>query len=173
MTDEGLKSYFKFDDADLYANRAGRFSPKQAANLTEWKRSMVRSNLVTVGILTLLLIWMGYGMFKNWDDPQKVVPIAPWFILDLLIIIRQLWIALRKVEPKVERAQGPVSIIEVERVDSEHRKSSHHEMRVGGQSFRVYPELADSLKQGDIYAVYYYIYNNKEVLSMEFITRGS
>lgn len=173
MTDEGLKSYFKFDDADLHANRAGRFSPKKASKLAEWKRSMVRTNLVTVGVLTLLLIWAGYGIVEDWGDPQKVVPIAPWFILVLLIIIRQLWVALRKVEPKVDRVLGPISIIEVERVDSERRKSSHHEMRVGGQSFRVYPHLADSLKQGDIYGVYYYIYNNKEVLSMELISRGS
>ncbi len=172
MDEIKLREYFKFDEGDLYANRNGRFSEKQLESLKQWKRSMIYTNLVVVVFFLALLAWLGSAMYKNWGDIQKVGPIAPWFIVLLVLALRQLWVAFRRVEPKVEKAEGPVSIVKVERQDSQRRMSSFYELRVGMKNFHVQPDVNDLFVQGDTYAVYYYTYNNTEILSVEFIAKG-
>jgi hypothetical protein len=171
MDELRLREYFKFDQGDLLANRSGKFSEKQLESLKEWRRSMIYSNLVVVAVFLSLMAWMGAAIYGNWGNVQKVGPIAPWFIVLFLLVVRQLWVAFRKVEPKVEKAEGPVSVVKVERQDKERRTSWHYELRVGMKNFRVQPAVEELFEQGDVYAVYYYTYNNTEILSMEFIEK--
>jgi phenylalanyl-tRNA synthetase beta subunit len=42
MEDQGLKEYFKFDDADLEMNCNGQFSKKQIEILTEMRKEFSR-----------------------------------------------------------------------------------------------------------------------------------
>lgn len=89
--------------------------------------------------------------------------------------------ALAKMEVKVKKAEGPINIVKSIRQEynsstRRHSEFSIHELRVGKRVFEVEPEIADSMMQGDIYAVYYADINIEDsedpILSAEFIRKS-
>ncbi len=188
MSDEALKQYFKFDDADLQANRNGQFTEKQKARLVkEDKRDRTGSILGGGFLLFIALIGIVIAIAAGAADPDWgfrigfglgfgcIWPLC-WGGVGYFILQR----AFQKFQVKLQRAMGPVNIIKAERTststDSDGFSHTHHyfvyEMHVGGQSFDVTGDLADIMMQGDTYAVYYTEGSENDILSAELLSKA-
>lgn len=172
MSETQIKGYLAFDDADLIANRAGKLSAKQTKKLKEldqWSHNFILWLFVitlAIGLFLTYRAWTGHP--GSWVGAVILLLIAFWFSRGLV----------NKVDESVQRAEGEVVFIKVERLSgsSTDPQSSRHvvssyEMRVGGEAFaNANPALAEYM-QGDIYAVYF-TKTTKQILSVEFISKG-
>lgn len=186
MNDEKLKEYFKFDDADLQANRNGQFTEKQKARLVkEDKMDRTGSMLGGGCLLFIALIGLVIAIAAGIADSDWgfrigfglgfgcIWPLV-WGGIGYSIMSR----AFAKFQVKLQRATGPVNIIKAERTststDSDGFSHTSHyfvyELHIGGQSFDVESNLADIMMQGDTYAVYYTVGSENDILSAELIS---
>lgn len=172
---EQIQGYFSFDEADLFANRKGQFSKKQKSNLAEvdqWTNRflLILSLLVLLGAVWSVLSAVNSG--DSWSD----------WILPVILLVVAGWLfsgTRNKVDDKVEKAEGVVNFVKVERktgsiTDSEIDRTTiqSYEMRVGGEHFdNANPTLIEYM-QDDIYAVYY-TNSTRQILSVEFISKGN
>lgn len=182
MEDERLKTLFNFDESDLMANRYGRLSPKQLAVAQDLDRFGSRVALglgVAFGIIALIPLVIALINFlpciqilcANLDLSFKVflgvfvllwTPIWGW--LAIRIFINNLTFHQ---EFLVKSVEGEVNIVAVEsRNASTHTLHTHYELRIGGMTFDVTGDLANIIRQGDRYAVYYLPQLN-QIQSME------
>ena len=188
MTDQQLMSYFKFDEADLQANRNGQFTENQKSRLVkEDKRDRTwsvvgGSFLILIGLIGLVIaiaagiadpdwgfrIGFGLGFGCIW-------PLV-WGGIGIGIMSR----AFSKFRVQLLRASGPVNIIKAERTststDSDGFSHTSHyfvyELHIGGKSFDVQANLADIMMQGEPYAVYYTEGSENDILSAELISKA-
>ena len=143
MEDQKLKTYFKFDDADLQANRMGQFSAKQKARLASENKS---------GAIWSLIIWLGLMLVAAIGP---VVAALVWIVnpdwgyrigfgLGMGILWPLFWIwslngdklfrrAFFRHEYQLAKVQGHAKIVIVDRT-VERRPITHHELQLGGQS---------------------------------------
>ena len=172
--EEQIRGYFGFDEADLFANRNGRFSKKQKKKLEEVDKSTTRFLLI-LGILVLLgAIWSIVVTVKSGDSWSD-------WILPVILLAVSGWLfsgARNKVDETVEKAEGVVNFVKVESktgsvTDAEIDRTTvySYEMHVGGVPFsNANPALIEYM-QGDVYAVYY-TNSTRQILSAEFISKG-
>jgi len=172
--EEQIRGYFSFDEADLFANRNGRFSDKQKKKLAEVSQWTNRFLLI-LGILVLVgAIWSGVAAFNSGDSWSD-------WILPVILLAVSVWLfssTRTKVDDMVEKAEGEVNFVKVESqtgsvTDSDIDRMTVHsyEMRVGGVPFdNANPALIEYM-QGDVYAVYY-TNSTRQILSVEFISKG-
>jgi hypothetical protein len=178
MEDEKLKQYFKFDEADLNANRNGYFTEKQKARLALEDKSGRKWSL-TGGIVLLLIAAGGLaGAIAGWiGDSDWGFRIG--FGLGFGVIWPLIWGGLgaallsssfSKHEFKLARVQGRANIVRKESYSSEHHTTSvYHELHIGGVEFSVDEDLADVIMQGDECTLYY-IKDSSEIMSGEFVS---
>jgi|SRR5450759_721424 len=175
MSDEQLKQYFKFDDADLAANRIGEVTPKQVARLTKEVTSSRTAGLIFGSLLmsvALLPTLLTVGTVKQ----MGIVFILPWTCIWLPIwgaigyaLIRG---AFKKHVVTLQKVEGPINIVKTESYSSEsHTTSYDYELHIGGKEFDVESDLADYMMQGDTYAIYYAT-DVEDILSVEFIQKA-
>ncbi|MCL4529616.1 MAG: hypothetical protein M1282_09390 [Chloroflexi bacterium] len=186
MNNEKLKEYFKFDDADLQANRNGQFTEKQKARLVKEDKRDRTGSIIGGGFLMLIaLIGLVIAIAAGAADPDWgfrigfglgfgcIWPLC-WGGVGYVILRR----AFAKFQVKLQRAMGPVNIIKAERTststDSDGFSHTSHyfvyELHIGGQSFDVQSNLADIMMQGDMYAVYYTEGSENDILSAELLS---
>ena len=68
MQDKKLEDYFKFEEADLQANREGHFSTKQMDMLAAMDSSdNIRRKISGVGSLIVALAWLGLIMRVHYE----------------------------------------------------------------------------------------------------------
>ena len=188
MNNENLKEYFKFDDADLQANRNGQFTEKQKARLVKEDKRDRTGSIIGGGFLMLIaLIGLVIAIAAGAADPDWGVRIGfglgfgciwplCWGGVGYVILRR----AFAKFQVKLQRATGPVNIIKAERTststDSDGFSHTSHyfvyELHIGGQSFDVQSNLADIMMQGDTYAVYYTEGSENDILSAELLSNA-
>ncbi len=197
MIDQRLKDYFKFDEADLQANRIGQITDKQKARLVKENTSSQVGRviggifLLLIGLVGLALaagtIWAaGFPSFAQDGLGVWVLFILweiGWLIFALGFFIwgsRVLKRGFQGFSVTLQRVMGPINIIKVERT-STHTDSdgfshtSHYfvyELHIDGQSFDVESNLADITMQGDTYAVYYTEGSENDILSAELISNA-
>lgn len=191
MSTPSLMNLFKFDEADLMANRQGRLTDKQLTHLAKAER--IRKGCATVGGLGL----MGVGFIG--------IPIALVYVTQMYAMspISSLlfgggfgciwpliwggigWFILRRafvqLKITVQKAEGPVNVIQSIRksYDSEtHTTSTYtiYELLVGGRVIEVPSRLRDLMTPGDEYAVYVADFQSvkaPEILSVEFLRKGN
>jgi hypothetical protein len=169
-----IQSYFGFDQADLNANRNGKFSKKQKEALTKVDRSVSRSLLflgfafLGVGIWRAVVLFNAQGDWTEWILPVVLVGIAGWMFSG----------AANKVDDAIDVAEGVVEFVKVTSQtgfvsDAEIDRTTVHsyEMRVGWEAFsNANPALIEYM-QGDTYAVYY-TNSTRQILSVALISKN-
>src|SRR6202142_740613 len=181
MSDPQLISYFNFDEADLAANRNGQFTDKQKARLVKEDKRDRTGSIIGGGFLILIaLIGLVIAIAAGIADPDWgfrigfglgfgcIWPLV-WGGIGYLLLRR----AFAKFQVQLERAEGPVNIVEAVRTyGSNHSHYFVHELHIGGKSFDVEANLADIMMQGDTYAVYFTEGSENDILSAELISKA-
>lgn len=175
MKEDQIKGYFAFEEKDLLANRSGKLSEKQDKrinNVDQFARRFV------LGMFIVLLLSALYTTYSAIMAKNNVNSWA-WAIV---LVIATLW-AFRgvrnKIDNSVQKAEGEVNFIKVEKKagsanDPSYKRTtvSSYEMRVGSEAFgNTNPALTEHM-QGDVYAVYY-TKDTRQILSVEYISKGS
>jgi len=193
MSEKELREFFKFDESDLAANRAGQLSAKQVQVLAEGERGATRI-FVGMGIGLVLLAALityvvisstfheGYS-FADLSNDQKVGLTLglglPWLILGFLAVGAFMG-ARGKSDFSVQKTEGKVKFVKVERNvsstnadgTSSSRTVQQYELRVGPTNFEnVDEKLLNMVDEGKVYA-FYYAKAGKIILSAERTRKG-
>jgi len=173
--EEQIRGYFSFDEADLFANRNGRFSKKQKKKLVEVDQWTTRFLQILATLVLLGAIWSIVATVNSGDSWTD-------WILPVILLGISWWLfsgSRNKVDETVEKTEGVVNFVKVESktgsvTDFEVDRTTVHsyEMRVGGVPFdNANPALIEYM-QGDIFAVYY-TSSTRQILSVEFVSKGN
>jgi len=174
VDDQKLMDYFKFDEADLQANRNGQFSTKQAAALSEDGKEDKKYALIG-GITGLVVVVFGIGaIVAGLLFPKLLIGafIGPFVVFFFgILAVKGFRGAFTKFQIKLQKAEGLVNIVKERRmVDDRHYYV--YEMHIGDETFEVDSDLASIMLQGDVYAVYSVEGSEDEILSAELISKA-
>lgn len=174
MSEKQIQGYFAFDDSDLIANKAGRLSTKQTKKLTSNDQFAQRF------ILGLTLVCIALALFFIYKAFMDVSSIGSWIGAVLAMFFTTLFGRglLTKVDYSVQKAEGEVQFIKVEKLSGsvsdpayKRNKVSSYEMHIGGETFNNVNLALIEYMQGDVYAVYY-AKDTRQILSVELISKG-
>jgi hypothetical protein len=183
MDNQKLKDYFKFDEADLQANRSGQFTAKQTAFLQD--NNKYDKLFGMIGGIIMLPIGAGRiyfpmtGFLQSQDTQSRLLAV----LLGVTCLgvcggfgLRAFRRAFAKFQVNVLRAEGPVNIVKEERrstrADGSASYQTVYEMHVGAGTFQVNSNLAGIMMQGVVYALYYTQGSESEILSAELISKA-
>jgi hypothetical protein len=189
MNDPQLMTRLRFNESELLLNQNGKLSEKQKERL-QIKESGAKAGALFLGLIFVGAALLGFGIaavtaFNSDDFVFKAIfgsvfgciwPLI-WGTAGFFTLKR----AFTKVETRVKKVEGVVNIIKVIRKNYDSNTQTYsdysaYELRIGGRTFDVRPELANFMMQGDMYAVYYADFNlkdkQKEILSAEFVAKG-
>lgn len=154
-----LQTYFKFNDADLEANRRGQFSEAQKSRLARLnKKDRIQRwvlGCILLGIMFVVLILAPSQWNKIFDFPTLIFPVGMLAGVIGFFVLRSTKKPDRK--HKLKKMQGTV-------------KYSRHKPDPGGPNFRnriihlnnsyfdVAEDMPTILKEGAEYAVYTYAF---------------
>jgi hypothetical protein len=189
MEDQKLRDIYKFDEADLQANRSGNLSDKQKNEIVkrrnDWKKTGLNysSVIIVVGLGIIIIdgvISFARGTFPHLDTSAVIIGA-------ILAVLGFLWLYLTLtgesgkkdlLKDVVKTAEGPANIIKADRTRSSGGSggSTEHyfayELHIGGKEFDVDGSLAGVILQNDSYAVYYDDRNGR-ILSVEFVSKAN
>ena len=162
MEEQKLKEYYKFDEADLNANRNGHLSEQQLKHLDDDAKAY-RKNARGAGIILFVIAAAGLvgGVimaFTALSLPDKGGRIISG--LTFGVVWSFIWgkLGIRLLKPSypiqkfsINTARGRAKIVRHE--DSE--GNVDFVLHVGQHTFDVDDDIADVISQGDDYAVYY------------------
>lgn len=186
MEDQKLKDYFKFNEADLQANRNGQFSENQKVRMAKDSKSgRIGENLFAYIFLFIGLIGVviavataANGMLHSDLGgaalPAEVAGIAAfgciWPLVWGGIGVRAL-LTPREHDFKLAKVQGIANINSRRPYES---NSAVYTLQISSKAFEVDKSLAEVITPGSQYALYYYIQDNlgallstKNILSAE------
>jgi hypothetical protein len=159
MSNAALQAYFKFDDADLEANRRGQFSEAQKARLAGLNKKDRIERWVLgcflLGVMFVVLILAPNQWNKTFDFPVLIFPVGLAAGVIGFFVLRSTKKPYRKY--KLKKMQGIV-------------KYSRHKPEAGGPNFRnriihlnhsyfdVAEDMPTILQEGAEYAVYTYAF---------------
>lgn len=172
--EEQIRGYFSFDEADLFANRKGKFSERQKEKLKNVDQWTNRFLLIIAFLVLSAAIWRILVAIKSsgsWTD---------WIVSVILLVIFG-WLVSgtrNKVDGSIEKAEGVVKFVKVESktgsvtdFESDRTPIHSYEMQVGGVYFEnANPALIEYM-EGDTYVVYY-TNSTRQILSVELISQG-
>jgi hypothetical protein len=193
MTDIQLRRFFDFDESDLNANRAGRLSVKQEKRTQEFEKDTSKTfRNIGIGLILLnILIVAGFilnvtgsGFSFSTASRDDLIGMAAMMVVPTIIIgffvWVMFWLAASKLDHSLQKAEGEVNFVKVEKRESyktasgstSQRTVQQYELRVGRVKFEdVDEELLNIIKEGDFYT-FYYTKDAKEILSCEYIVKG-
>jgi hypothetical protein len=189
MTEGQLMSHFKFDKADLQANRSGRLTEAQNTRLMKADRSHKTYSLV-MGIILFVVAVVGIGIAaSNMMKFPDVFGFTSPFVLGFGVLWPLIWgglgvVVIRRAfstfKVDLVKVEGLVNIVKVQREESSTAADGSHEtkyyyayeMHVGPATFDVDGALAGIMMQGDNYAVYYTKGSESQILSAELISKA-
>jgi hypothetical protein len=183
MQDQKLMEYFKFDEADVEANRNGQFTDKQKAVLIEENKNdnilRVIGGIVLLVIIAVVIYVCVSVFFQSTNMTGKFDTVFIGLIVVLMLglfAVRTFRHAFAKFQVKLQRVEGPVNIVKEERSSTRTDGTTSHyyvyEMHVGDGTFQVNSDLAGIMMQGDTYAVYYTQGSENDILSAELISKA-
>ncbi|MCC7117817.1 MAG: hypothetical protein IT310_04770 [Anaerolineales bacterium] len=174
MSEEQLKGYFSFSEADLQENRNGKLSVKQI------KKIKANDDFAQKFVIGLCVVFLGLGLLFAYLAVSQNNSVALWVWAGLF------WLgagwALRgtrtQVDSSVQKTEGEVQFVKVEKQTGTSATStinrqtvSSYEMRVGGETFvNVNPALIEHM-QGSAYTVYF-TKATRQILSVELSAKG-
>lgn len=174
MSSQPLQAYFKFDDEDLAANRAGRLSEAQAARLRrEAVSGMGCTSFFLLGIAAALLIG---GLILLGDGALSLrgpalAGLAGWLIGMLVpagLGLSSLRAALSP-DLRLRRASGPVEFRNPPA--SGRSRRARHFLSLAGQTFELSGDLSQHMPPGQVFAVYYT--GDRTIVSVEALAAGA
>lgn len=167
-----MKDYFKFDEVDLEANRKGEYSEKQKRKLVKENKDSSDASL-KIGLpllaIAILLLLATIIYFKSLGLGGVITTIVLLLIcggfayLFLFSAYNDRKVDNSKKITKVRKVEGPVRISE-----AVHGRGAF--LHVKGENWEIDDEVADTIHQGDIFAVYSNV--DGELLSLEWISKG-
>lgn len=185
MADQTLKEHFKFDEADLQANRNGKFSVRQKDKLFGRHNAAVRQKRIAAAILipgsTLMLVWMAYLIYTgiilgNGSNVGAIIPLG--LFGGLLLLAGSYILRISFIGPTylVKKVEGAVNIIKGSKVIN-NITYVNYELHIGGETFNLHLDstVGEVITQGEFYAIYYSqgVENGlREILSAELISRA-
>jgi len=183
MEDPKLRDHFKFDEADLQANRSGNFSRDQKKKLYSRHSSAVTQKRVVSGVVIPvsigMLVWMVYRIYKdivngNGSDLGPVVLLG--IIGALLLLAGSYILRISFIGPTyvLKKVTGPINIIKTGIAAED---AWRYELHVGGEIFNLHLDstAGDVMTQGEPYIIYYSqgVENNlREILSAELVSKA-
>jgi hypothetical protein len=193
MTDIQLRRFFDFDEADLAANRMGALSQKQKKRIQETEKDtsktfrtigfgLILLNLCIIAGFVLNVTGEGFSLTTATRDDiigMAAMMVVPTVIIGFFVWV-MFWLAASKLDHSLQKAEGEVNFVKVEKRESyktasgstSQRTVQQYELRVGRVKFEdVNEELLNIIKEGDFYT-FYYTRDAKEILSCEYITKG-
>lgn len=178
---EKLQEYFHFNQNDLQANRQGRVTEDQRAQIKAKVQRYNNRILIVLGVVLVI------GFIANFairiaaasDEFSKLFSSLPMgavgslfasFIMVIFLIFR----TQKKNEHSLLKVEGTVNFVWVEsRVSNQDRTGyktiKNLQMRVGGVSFNVNENLIDIINQGDNARFYYS--SGGDIVSAEFVEK--
>lgn len=191
MTDLELQKFFEFNESDLFANRAGRLSPKQQEKINETEKGTSQIFFWAGVVFILIALVATYAIVKpsfeygfavggltDLIGPAIGLAIA-WGILGFLAV-GSFRLSRSKFDSSVQHVEGKVNFVKVEKEEwtestdgiRSSRTVEEYELRVGKVAFEdVNEELLTIIEEGDTYSLYY-TKETKDILSCEFINKG-
>jgi hypothetical protein len=181
MVTTELMNYFKFDEADLAANKIGQLTDKQKLRLQSDAKSSRKWGLIAglffLAIASIFpLAFFGPCMFYGECEKDlvgvivKAVGVLIWVVIWGGLGVILIKGAFSKQAYKLKLAEGPINIVKEVSSDSHHHEVTNYELHVGGQVFDVDSTLANFMMQGDVYAFYYLADSNNEDEPMEVLS---
>jgi hypothetical protein len=182
MQDQKLMDYFKFDEADLQANRNGQVTEKQKARMIKDSKSGgIFGNPFALLFLFIGLIGFIIAIVAGISVPDWSFRIS--FGLGFGCIWPLAWggIGVRSLLGSSSSSTHQFTVAKVQGVAGVNSRqiydgSMEHTLVVGGKRFTAEPGLAEAMTLGAQYIVYYYIRDNldalvstKNILSAEMI----
>lgn len=158
MSDSTLMRYFKFDEADLDANRNGRLSPKQAARLKGERGSFKSKARIIGGVIGLASLAGLAALYLSGvlNDSGILLYITPLFFLFPLGVAGFLLFGrFANRDYSVKQVEGPIQLAMNRTYNKDGTTNQHYALRVGGQSFVAEPDLSKVMTDGERYRVYY------------------
>ena len=192
MSDSELPNFFKFDHSDLTANQNGKLSAKQEKRIKETEKStsnifryigigLILLNICVVGGIVSSIMGDGFSFSTAPTDDIIGLIFAivfPTLIIGIFVWV-MFWIASSKIDYSLQKVEGEVNFVKVEKQESyksgsstSYRTVQQYELRVGKIKFEdVDEELLNMIKEGDTY-IFYYTKDTKDILSCEFIKKA-
>ena len=170
MADQSLQTYFKFDEADLEANRRGQFSEAQKARLAALNKNQ-RMQRWVLGFLLLgiMLVIVVLAPFKwnTFDFPTLIFPLGLLSGVIGVFILRSTKKPDKKY--KLKKMQGKVKYSRHKpNVDGPH--FNNRIIHLNNSYFDVAEDMPDILKEGAEYIVYTYAFEGvTQILSAELV----
>jgi hypothetical protein len=169
MIDRELQKHFGFDEADLFANRSGVLTSKQRKRL-EGDAKFANRLFLIIGIVIF-----GIGILPS------MILLFTKASKDFLILWSSLWIPIcsffgiivirlgspKKMDFELKNVEGKINIVKEENYNyTTNQATIDYELHIGRVTFDVESDLADIMRQGDTYAIYY-LKGIKEIISAE------
>jgi hypothetical protein len=173
VADPKLMAFFKFDEADLAANRAGSFTAKQEERLGHQDRNLRLGSLLGAGVaLFVALAGLIYGaitLIAN-RDPESTMEMAVAFGLVVPLVfgffgVRSLRRAFGRRRFRLAQVKGPVNV-SVKKWNNDGVDMTSGELRIGGRKFNTFASLPNAMTNGAEYSVYY-VEGTNTILSAE------
>jgi hypothetical protein len=196
MDDQALREYFKFDEADLAANRNGALTEKQKQKLIQDNKSSktwgvgcgIGALVLFLGIASIfpiVFIPMGLHSMQEGDMGGAIgsfIAAGVWALVWGGIGIGAAVFGLKsgtedRSKVVLKKVAGPINLVGVEkRSGGEHPHTYiDHELHIGQEEFDVDEDVAGFMMQGDPYA-FYFIENldgtGKNVMSAERLAKN-
>ncbi|MEW6401565.1 MAG: hypothetical protein AB1649_07190 [Chloroflexota bacterium] len=173
MDDQKLKAHFQFDDEDLEANHRREFSEKQMRRLQSRQSGTLQrrrtTSLILLAVGLCLLGIAGLALLTRNVVLPAVIVLASFGVGFLLVAIYLYRASSSRQDYLLRKVEGPIAIVKEQDIYEGH-PYERYELYVGGQSFTVDPRLAELMKQGDVYAVYFAegsVTQRTEILAVE------
>ena len=109
-TEEQIRGYLSFDEADLFANRSGRLSRKQKKKLEDVDQWTNRFLQILAILVLLAAIWSIVATVRSGDSWSD-------WILSIILLAVTGWLfsgSRNKVNEMIEKAEGVVNFVKVE-----------------------------------------------------------
>lgn len=193
MEDQALRDYFKFDEADLAANRNGSLTEKQKIRLVKERKSSKRYCLgVGIGwgliciaiasIFPITYIPMGLASLQKHNigaATGSFIAAAVWALVWVGVGLALIVMGIKsgtedRSKVLLKKATGPINLVAIERTGEHGFSSTDHELHMGKLEFDVDEAVAGFMMQGDLYAIYYVEDTDgseQEIMSLEHLSK--
>ena len=188
MDDQALRDYFKFDEADLFANRNGRFSDKQQKALVKEER---KQKGIGIGcgifslVVALILIFSIIMRGAIGASIPAVIGVVVCLGVGGYLLYAQFFMPY-SVKHVLKKVEGPLKKVgEREKYIKSNSYHTVYKLQCGNEKFDIDELPSHLIVPGDIYAVYFKVNLNqednedtgipwvKEILSVEWLSKGS
>jgi hypothetical protein len=193
MEDQALRDYFKFDEADLAANRNGTLTEKQKMKLVQDNKSSKRSGIgcgiggglfffAIASIFPIVFIPLVLSHLQEHDmgaATSEIIATAFWALIwGGFGIVAIVWGIQSETKERskvlLKKVAGPINLVGIERTGEHGHTYIDHELHIGQMEFDVDEDVAGFMMQGDLYAVYYIEDmdgSGQQVLSVEHLSK--